>query len=198
MSTDETQATIDAIVAQTEQPLNLIQAPEWMREMASLARAASADYVTVPQAIRGKPGSIMTIMLVGRELGLPPMRSLQLIDVINGAPTLRTELKVSFYRRSGHKVEVLSRVSGHSIRLRGVRADSGESLEIGWTLGEPVDDEVAVPNSLRRKDNWTNYPDQMLWARAASQLIRELAPDVVGASLYSTEEMDDPRLPDAD
>lgn len=81
------------------------------------------------------------------------------------------------------------RRSGELIRLRGVRGDSGEAHEICWTLAGAVGDEIAVPLELRHKSNWENYPDQMLWARCASQVIRELAPEVTGANFYSTEEI---------
>lgn len=173
-----------------------VEPPNWLREYAALARAAASDFVTVPSSLRGKPGAILGVMMAGRELSLQPMQSLRLIDVINGVPTLRTELKVSFYRKAGHKLEVVERRTGELIRLRGTRADSGEQHEVCWTLAGAVGDEVAVPMELRRKSNWENYPDQMLWARCASQLIRELAPEVTGANFYSTEEIEPPEPPE--
>lgn len=188
-----------------------IQPEPWLANYAAIARSCAADYVTVPDALRGKPASILSVMLTGRELQLGPMESLRLLAVIKGKVTVAAELKARWIREAGGAIEVVVQ-NQNRLRLKGVRKD-GASLEVEWALSArsdlestesyPAEDATIVENIaqgydrdgkvryLISGDQWQNYPQDMLWARAVSQLHRRLFPDTRGAWVYSSEEMGD-------
>lgn len=188
-----------------------IQPEPWLANYAAIARAVAADYVTVPDAIKARPASVLAVMLTGRELHLGPMESLRLLSVIKGRITVAAELKARWIREAGGKIDVVYN-DQNRLRIRGTRPD-GESLEVEWALSArselegtesyPAEDATIVENIaqgfdqkgnvryLISGDQWQNYPQDMLWARAVSQLHRRLFPDSRGAWVYSTEEMGD-------
>lgn len=58
----------------------------------------------VPDALRGKPGNVLAIMLYGQDLGMSPMQSIQGIYVVKGKPQLSSTTWLALARRAGHKV----------------------------------------------------------------------------------------------
>jgi hypothetical protein len=141
----------------------------------------------VPEQFRNKPQEIFAVFLMGRELGLPPMRSLQLFDVIEGRTTPRAELLTLLATRAGHKIE--GDANAEQATVRGTRGDTGAEMVVTVTYEEMA----KVQRRGKRLvdgDNWKNYPADMLWARAVSRLVRRLCPDVLSGSLavYATVE----------
>jgi hypothetical protein len=145
----------------------------------------------VPKAFQGNPHAALAAVLLGREIGLGPMTSLQQIDVIDSKPALSSELMVSLVRRSGHSVTVPS-WSADACTVRGVRADNGDTVEVTFTMDD------AAKAGLANKPNWQRHPKPMLYARAASQLVRTLFPDCVSAiHAYAPQDLDDEAAPPA-
>lgn len=211
----DTELVDTALIQQAPQIMTETPRPEpWLANYAAMARAVAADYITVPKALQGKPASVLSVALRGKELGLGFMESLSLIDIINGTPAIRAELKNRWIHAAGHRVEIVHR-DHNRLRLRGVRGDTGAVHEVEWaisrrdetsevsldaTVGEEVMFETwegergarqRVTRPLTSKDNWANYPMQQLWARAIGQLHKEHFPDTRGASMYAVEEMED-------
>jgi len=90
------------------------------------------------------------------------------------------------------KLLLLVRRAGHSIKGEfkegsttavGTRADNGDTITVTWTM------EMAERAGLAKKQNWRQYPEAMLWARAVSQLCRMLFADCFAGATYTTEEM---------
>src|SRR5579883_2907840 len=54
----------------------------------------------LPSSIK-TPEQAITIMLTGRELGVPTMTALRKINVIQGQPTIAPELMLALIRRTG-------------------------------------------------------------------------------------------------
>lgn len=157
-----------------------------IREMA----AAVASTQMVPVAYRGKPDDVLAAILTGREMGIGPMQSLRDIYVVDGKPSLAANFLLAMMRRNG--VRVLESVSTRERAwIRARRTDTGEVAEVEWTF----DDAKAIVSkgkSLVEKDNWRNYPADMLWARAVGRLARRLAPDLIGGAMpYTSEEVQD-------
>ena len=134
----------------------------------------------VPEQFRNKPQEIFAVFLMGRELGLPPMRSLQLFDVIDGRTTPRAELYTLLATRAGHKIEGES--TPEQAVVSGERGDNGARMVVTVTMDE-MDKVTRRGKKLTDGDNWKNYPADMLWARAVSRLVRRLCPDVLAGSL---------------
>lgn len=160
-------------------------APSWVA-LAPAAKTLAQDiYKTefVPQALRGNGPAVLACVMAGAELGLGPMTSLQLIDVIQGRPALKPEGQRALVQRAGHRFAV-RHLSSDSVTVWGRRADSGDELEVTWTMQD------ADRAGLAGKGPWRQYPDAMLLARATSALCRALFADVIsGIGSYTPEEL---------
>lgn len=141
----------------------------------------------VPEQFRNKPQEIFAVFLMGRELGIPPMRSLQLFDVIDGRTSPRAELLTLLATRAGHKIE--GDANAEQATVRGTRGDTGAEMVVTVTL-EEMSKVQQKGKPLTQKKVWLEYPADMLWARAVSRLVRRLCPDVLAGSLaaYATSE----------
>ena len=136
----------------------------------------------IPDAYRGKPRECAIAITYGAEVGLPPMTSLQRIVVINGKPTLDAQSMTALIRRAGHSLD--GEVTDQGATVKGKRGDSGDAMTVQFTLKD------AERAGLVRRGPWTQYPRSMLWARAVSQLARQLFADVLLGLAYTPEEME--------
>lgn len=137
----------------------------------------------VPQGLRGNVPAIMACVATGRALGIDDMSALRLIHVVNGRPTFSAELMVQIVRRHGHSITGESKEG--SCTVTGTRLDNGDTMTVTWTLA------MAQRAGLANKQTWKQYPEALLWARAASQLCRMLFADCFAGATYTPEELDD-------
>lgn len=185
-------------LALREEPV--VQAPallpseaEFDAMLAIAGRIASTQMV--PTAYRGKPDDVLAAILTGRELGLGPMHSLRAIYVVDGKPSLSADLLLARMREGGLVIED-SESTAERAWIRARRRDTGERAEVEWTIEEARSATYRVKGGgtkpLASKDNWVNYPADMLWARAVGRLARRLGSDLIGAAMpYSSEEVQD-------
>lgn len=144
---------------------------------------AIANTEFVPSGLRGKPEALLAAVYFGRELGLGPMQSMNMIDIIDGKPSLSAELQNARIREAGHSVTTLD-WTDQVATLKGVRADNGDEMTVSFTA------DMAKRAGLTNKNNWKNYPEAMLFARALSMLARALFPDVFAAAhVYTADEL---------
>lgn len=159
--------------------------PAWV-ELAPAAKTLTQDiYKTefVPAALRGNGPAVLACVMAGAEIGLGPMTSLQLIDVIQGRPALSPEGQRALVLRAGHRI-VPREMSATACTVWGQRADTGDELTVTWTMDE------AAQAGLASKTNWRQYPKAMLLARATSELCRGLFADVIsGIGSYVPDEL---------
>ena len=135
----------------------------------------------VPKALRGDPHSVLACILTGYELGLGPMQSLRMVNVIDGRPAASAELMRALVNRAGHRVDVDRGPRTTGSRSAGVRRDTGAQAKVTWTISD------AQRAKLTGNPSWAKYPRSMLLARATSELCRMLFADVIGG-LYTPEE----------
>lgn len=151
-----------------------------MGEVFRLANALSQARGFVPRAYAGDANAIAAAILTGIELGIGPMEALRSIHMIEGKPTMSSEMMLGRAMRAG-------------IRCRWVRTDAnGAEIEVtrdGYSsrLSFTMDDARAA--GLAGKGNWKTYPAAMLRARCASAAMRAFCPDVLGAGVYTPEEL---------
>ena len=142
----------------------------------------------VPKAMQGKPDEITAAILFGRELGVDPMTSLQVVNVIQGRPTLTANAMRGLAQASG--CEFLLRETSETRCVMSARQPgSREWTTVTWTIDQ------ARKLGLTNKENWKNQPGAMLIARATSQLCRLVAANVLIGLPYSAEEMRDQDTP---
>lgn len=177
----------------------------WMAKMLAGTQDGRAPAtVTLPRALQGKPADVLAIMLAGRELGIGPMQATRMIEIINGATALRSELKLGMAKRAGHDIRPVIREDG---RVR-VKCVSCDSHEIEWAFArEGASEDATIASEIEietwegsgdarrktssllvNKSNWLSWRGPMLWARAVGQLCREHCPEATGG-LYSIEEL---------
>lgn len=166
-------------------PVAEVDTDSWTAMAASVVKLAEtiADTPFVPKGLRGSIPATAAAMLYGREIGLPPMTSLQSVYVVEGKPTVSAERMRAMVLAAGHELEVLE-ATGAICRMRGRRRGSDTWTEIAWTV------DMARAANLTHKDNWKHYPRAMLIARTTTDLCRMIFPDVI-AGFRSTEEWED-------
>src|SRR4029077_1477660 len=114
------------------------------------------------------------------ELGLGPMQSLRMGNVIEGKPAASAELRRRVATRAVRRLSVVE-AKQDRVTLHGQRRDTGASATVTWTIAD------AQRAKLMAHPAWGKYPRPMLLARATSELCRQIFSDVIGG-LYTPEE----------
>jgi hypothetical protein len=138
----------------------------------------------VKKGIRGNLPAILATVAYGRALGLPDMIALSHVVMIDGDPSLEAVAMNALVRQRGHSIQKVDDTPEGTCTVRGKRGDSGDEITVTWTLA------MAERAGLLGKQNWRKYPEAMLWARAVSQLCRELFADVFAGATYTPEELE--------
>lgn len=142
---------------------------------------AMAETAMVPKHFQGKPGDCAAAILYGAELGLNAIQSLQNIMVINGKPGIEARTMVALVKRRGYRVEAVE--SGpESVTVRGT-SPAGTEETSTWTMAR------AKTAGFTTNALYMKIPEQMLYAKAATEVCRKLAPDVLLGMPYSVEEL---------
>lgn len=116
-------------------------------------------------------GDLLLIFLAGAELGLSPMEAMRELWVHDG----RVGVGAHY---------TLARMIQAGIRIKWVESDSSRAvLKLERPGFEPHLEEVTILEAetagLTRKNNWRNYPKQMLRAQAIRSAADSFCPDVV-------------------
>lgn len=164
-------------------PVTATDTDSWIGIASDVVKLANLIAPTefVPRALRDSAPATAAAILYGREVGLPPMTALTQTHVIEGKPAMSAEAMRALVLAQGHDLEVVESNRARC-ELRGRRRGSER-----WTPVAVSIDEFA---HLRSKDNWRNYPRQMLQARATAELCRLVFPDVIHG-FRAVEEFDD-------
>ena len=138
-----------------------------------------------------KPEEALVILMMGAELGLGPMQALRSIYVVNGKPVLSADLLVALVRRSGECASWrVVESTDQRCEIRTTRKGETQEEVCVWTM------ERAIKAGVTNKPTWKNFPAQMLKARAAAELARQVYPDVGIERLYTPDEMESPQRVD--
>lgn len=152
------------------------------RSAASLGTALSKTSF-VPKDFRGKPEECAAAILFGDEIGLSPMQALQSVYVVSGRPGLYARSMLALVLSSGHEVETVTKTDA-KVTVRGRRRGSETWIEETWTT------ERARRAKYTSNAKYESDPQAMLFARAVSDLCRQIAPDALAGLAYSVEELE--------
>lgn len=157
----------------------------WAEKLTAAHRIAVALCNTsfVPAAFRGKPEEGAAAILYGDELGFSPMASLQGLFVIGGKPSMYARQMVALLISRGHEVWTVEK-DDESVTVAGRRRGSAHVVTETWT---PARARKAGYTSNKKYDS---DPQAMLYARAAADVCRQVAPDVLAGIAYTVEEME--------
>jgi hypothetical protein len=145
--------------------------------------ARIAPSTILPTAYRGNAANAFVAAETGCALGLEPLQALASIAVINGRATLSSDLMAAVIRRAGHTLRIVEN-SPESVTATLIRADDKTfKFEVTW------DKDKAVKAGLwGQKGPWSQYPTQMLRARAITEVARQGASEALMGMIYSPED----------
>lgn len=128
------------------------------------------------------PEQALTIVEIGREIGLPRIASLRTIILINGMPTVTPAMMLALAHKRGlvadYKLEKTDTKATFTFLRKGMITPHVETFTA----------EDAVKLGLAGKDNYRKQPKVMYAWRAVSATMRIVCPDVI-FGLYTPEEM---------
>lgn len=137
----------------------------------------------VPKDFRGKPEEAAAAILYGDEIGLSPTQSLQGVYVISGRPALYARTMAAVVMAAGHEVWTVSKTDAEVV-VAGRRRGSNHTIEEKWTTAR------AKRAGYLSNKKYESDPAAMLYARALSDVCRQIAPDALAGISYSVEELE--------
>lgn len=145
--------------------------------------ARLAPSTILPTAYRGNAANAFVAAETGAALGLEPLQALASIAVINGRATLSSDLMAAAIRRAGHTLRIVEN-SPESVTATLIRADDKTfKFEVTW------DKDKAIKAGLwGQRGPWSQYPTQMLRARAITEVARQGASEALMGMIYSPED----------
>ena len=184
--------TTHTSTALVETPQNTLPQPEEWNLIVEISKVLHASQF-LPNSIR-TPQQAATIVLKGRELGIPAMQSFSHIHVIEGKPSCSAELQLALLARGGVTWTWLK---------DGTEADGYQAIiEFHRPGYKPAQGKFTQADAMKAKKKtkdgfrpmwetftWQQYPANMLRARAISNGARMIAPDLLAGMSYTPEEL---------
>ena len=169
----------NAITATTNNyhlPTGLSEIQDWAQ--AFFVSGMFTDIKTAAQAV--------VKIQAGKELGLPPLYSMQNVNIINGKLSLSSNALALMVKKSGKYDYDVAKSDDTQCIINFCRIEGGKRVEIGqggFSIKE------ATEAGLLRNPTWKSYPQNMLFARAVSRGARMHCPDAIGGA-YTHEELE--------
>jgi hypothetical protein len=174
----------------------------WAEEARAAASVAQSLAKTsfVPKSLRCETGpfdeqyavtvaNITAAILTGQEVGLSPMAALRSIDIIEGVPAMRAIAMRALVQSHGHDVWTEGTPTPAVAVICGRRKGSEHTERREWTIEKARRNGFTTNRKGETKTNWKNQPENMLVARATSEVCRLIAADVLLGMPYSIEEL---------
>ena len=141
-----------------------------------------ANTQMVPQIYRGKPDDAAAAILYGAEVGLKPQQALQQVFVVHGQPAIYARTMVALLKAKGYRFETVESTD-EAVTVRAT-SPRGEVEEATWTI-----DRAKKAGYVSNK-KYSTDPQAMLYSKAASEVSRKIAPDVLLGIRYSAEDLE--------
>jgi len=130
----------------------------------------------------GGEAGLLSIMLMARELGLPPMQAIMGgMNIIQGKVEISPRLMNTMIRKAGHKLEILESTD-KDCKIKGIRNDTKEEYVASFSL-----DDAKRAGLVRSGGGWEKFASDMLFARCISRLARRLFADVISTAYVEGE-----------
>lgn len=130
-----------------------------------------------------KPEEAAIILMTGMELGLTPMQSLRGIYIVEGRPVLAADTMVAIVTRSGScRYWRTIETTAERCEIHTQRVDDDTIYRRVWTMDD------AKRAGLMGKGTWAKYPTAMLRHRCASDMAREIYPEIL-LGMYDPDEI---------
>lgn len=150
--------------------------PNTIEEALTLAKILVASRL-LPDGVQ-TPEAAFTLIMMGRELGLAPMRAIRSIHVIKGKPYPSAKLLVALVMRSPvceywQMIETTDERAVYETKRRGAIKE----VRLEYTIQQ------AQKAGLTGRDTWKGYAASMLRARASMALCDAVYPDITGGHI---------------
>ena len=184
--------------------------------LCQVARLLSMSALS-PEKIRGKPYDALLIILTARDLGIPITSGLRKISIIEGQPSIDTELQLALVRQRGYGavLPIQENFTQEPLRYAGAVAVGPNGQAMGpmvlftWEDAKTAGyvDDACLPEAHDRrrvtkgsgdrqrsfegclcKENWKTVPRDMLWWRAAARARRIYFPEAT-TGMYDADEL---------
>ncbi len=164
-------------------PTELLPATDTLNAMMALAERVAKSGISP----HSNPSTVLSVMLTGRELGVPVMASLRLIHVINNRTALAAELMASLITRDH---------GGDALRYETPDAEKDKQATFSyrrsdWPAGQrstyTYDIKQAEAAKLTGKEIWKAHTAAMLRARCIAGIARIAFADTT-LGMYSMDE----------
>lgn len=151
-----------------------------MADANAIAKAVATTNM-VPAHFRNKPDDLTAAILYGASLGFDPMQSARQVYVVHGQAALYARSMVALVMSAGHDVWTVE-TNDESVTVAGRRRGSDHTETSTWDIAR------ARRAKYTGNEKYSTDPQAMLYAKAASEVCRKIAPDVLNG-VYSVEEM---------
>jgi hypothetical protein len=186
-------------------PAGMAQLVQYEQVLASAdAYARRLAKMQIAGKYREKPEDALGAILYGAELGLNPIQSLQQVFTVHGTPSIYTRTMVALLKRKGFKFRTVE-CTDESVTVTAAAPD-GSTESSTWTISRAIT-AGYVPEWDDRTNDWKKNqygkldgnmkyltdPQTMLWAKAAAEVSRRIAPDVLLGIAYTAEDLESDR-----
>lgn len=154
----------------------------------TLARAL-CQTAFVPRVKKGQDmvplsvGDATAAILMGDELGLSPLAALRSIYVVHGTPALYARSMVALAQSHGHRIWTETSTDARVV-VCGQRRGSDQVERAEWTI------QRATKAKYTNNPKYATNPQEMLYAKAAAEVARKVAADVLAGVPYSVEDLE--------
>tara|TARA_R110000796_G_scaffold38210_7_gene96315 strand:- start:3229 stop:3840 length:612 start_codon:yes stop_codon:yes gene_type:complete len=140
------------------------------------------------------PEKLMTIIQLGKELGISPMVSITSINVIKGRAVVSSSILGALLKN--HGIEWIWTKDFFTETDGKINTE----LEFQWVskvFNKPKSAKFSISWAQMKmagyteKSNWIKYPKEMMRARAMAYGVRALFPEILLGSVYTADEMND-------
>lgn len=185
----------EAATAVADQPasgsLALIEYEEREFMLQQRKAQALAASTLVPKDYQGKNAipNVLIAMNMAKRMGADPLMVMQNLHIIHGRPGWSAQFLIATFNACGRFSAIRYKFTDKMDGCQAVTTElsTGEVIE-----GTMVTMEMAEQEgwSTKAGSKWKTMPEQMLKYRAATFLIRSIAPEI-GLGLYTSDEIKD-------
>lgn len=178
-------------IAPYETPAAIVLDPTGGRLVAWAHAAQAAQQLAValsktsfvPRDFQGQEHNATAAIMMGDELGLSPIAALRSIYVVHGSPALYARSMVALAQSHGHEVWT-EKTSPTEVVVCGRRRGSEHVERSVWTIAR------ATKARYTSNQKYASNPEEMLWSKAASEVARKIAADVLAGVPFSVEDLE--------
>ncbi|GAA5229223.1 hypothetical protein [Arthrobacter cryoconiti] len=152
---------------------------------------ARSNFVPAPLRLKSKNNyktteelalDVTAIILAGASIGYDPFQAVQQMFIVHGSPAMYARSMVALVKSHGHKLDQTV-ANAESVTVRARHKNETEWHEFTWDMAR------AKKAGYTSNPKYASNPQEMLYAKAATEACRRMFPEVLaGISAYSVEE----------